>query len=352
MRKIIFLLFAIIPFVAFSQKAKIEFEETTHNFGTISETGGIATYEFAFKNTGNAPLILTNVRTSCGCTTPTWSREPIAPGQKGAIKVGFDPRNRPNNFMKSITVNSNAENPIVSLTIQGTVTKKPVDPYAIYTYSMGNLKAISNNLNLGSINNTQVIEKSMEIVNIGADPVNVTASSPSKHITVSVTPSTLAKGEKGKIQITYDAAQKKDWGFVSDKINITTNQNGNGSIAVVANINEDFSQYKDGDANAPIAVFSETEADLGNVGKNASRTHEFYITNTGKSDLVIRKIKTSDNNITVNPAKDIIKPGKKIKVTVHIKADDRAGKKTKIAAFTLNDPKNITVTYKISGNVL
>lgn len=107
MKRLILLFAVFIPCLVFGQKAKIEFQETSFNFGTISEAGGKAIHVFNFKNTGNTPLILTNVRAGCGCTTPEWNRQPIAPGESGNIKVSFDPRNRPGSFTKSITVNSN-----------------------------------------------------------------------------------------------------------------------------------------------------------------------------------------------------------------------------------------------------
>lgn len=77
MKRLLFLFLTIIPLIVFGQKAKIEFEKNSHDFGTISETGGPAVYDFVFKNTGDAPLILNSVRASCGCTTPSWSRQPI-----------------------------------------------------------------------------------------------------------------------------------------------------------------------------------------------------------------------------------------------------------------------------------
>ena len=86
MKRFIFLLVALMPVLVFAQKAKIDFTTTSHNFGTINENAGKATFDFSFKNTGNVPLILTNVRAGCGCTTPVWSREPVAPGQQAASK--------------------------------------------------------------------------------------------------------------------------------------------------------------------------------------------------------------------------------------------------------------------------
>lgn len=355
MKRLLFLFLTIIPLIAFSQKAKIEFEKTSHDFGTISETGGAAVYDFVFKNTGDAPLILNNVRVSCGCTTPSWSRQPIAPGQTGSVKVSFDPRHRPGRFNKSITVTSNATTPVTSLSIHGTVSSKPADPYAAYRYTVGTLKLTTNSLNLGSINNTDVAERAIDIVNTGTQPVTVTATYAitttydPKFLTITVTPATLKKGEKGKILVKYNAADKKDWGFVSDKINLTVSPDAKGEIAVVANIKEDFSKIKP--EEAPVAAFSETSAELGVLAKNSTKKHEFYIQNEGKSDLVIHKIKTSDNTVTAHPARMIIKPGKKTKVNVVLKTDDQPGKKVKIISFTLNDPKNTIVSYKLSGEI-
>jgi len=100
-------------------KAKIIFENQNHDFGAIV-LGGDGTCVFKFKNEGTIPLILTNVQASCGCTTPSWTREPVAPGKAGEIKVTYDTK-RMGTFSKSITVTSNAETPSVILRIAGEV---------------------------------------------------------------------------------------------------------------------------------------------------------------------------------------------------------------------------------------
>jgi hypothetical protein len=99
---------------------KISFSETTHDYGTV-EKASDGNCEFEFTNKGNEPLILSNVRASCGCTAPTWSKEPIMPGQKSTIKVHYN-TNNVGGFNKSITVTSNAvDNPRVVLKIKGKV---------------------------------------------------------------------------------------------------------------------------------------------------------------------------------------------------------------------------------------
>jgi hypothetical protein len=101
---------------------EITFENLEHDYGTISQ-GADGNCVFKFKNTGNEPLILSDVRKSCGCTTPTWDKEPILPGQSGEIKVGYNTNNI-GTFSKTITVISNATNSTVTLIIKGTVNAK------------------------------------------------------------------------------------------------------------------------------------------------------------------------------------------------------------------------------------
>ena len=115
---------ALFGFAAQAQEqptegAKIQFAEKVINYGKI-EKGANGTRVFKFKNEGTEPLVLNSVRASCGCTTPKWTREPIAPGAEGNITVKYD-TNHMGNFHKTVTVNSNATNKTVVLTIKGQV---------------------------------------------------------------------------------------------------------------------------------------------------------------------------------------------------------------------------------------
>lgn len=107
--------------------AKIEFENETIDYGTI-ENNADGNREFKFTNTGNAPLVITNAKGSCGCTVPTWPHEAIAPGESSVIKVHYA-TNRTGAFSKSVTLISNAVNePTKVLHIKGTVNPpKPAD---------------------------------------------------------------------------------------------------------------------------------------------------------------------------------------------------------------------------------
>lgn len=117
-----FVLMILVVFVGFTvqaQQAKIKFNEDTIDYGTISK-GSDGLRVFHFTNTGDAPLIITDVKSSCGCTIPKKPNGPIAPGESSTIEVKYD-TNRVGPIRKTITVMSNASDSMVSLKIKGEV---------------------------------------------------------------------------------------------------------------------------------------------------------------------------------------------------------------------------------------
>jgi hypothetical protein len=122
MKQLITILFlGLISFSINAQEktAKIDFKSTTIDYGTI-EKGADGLRVFEFTNNGGAPLIVSRVTSSCGCTVPKWSKDPILPGQTGEIQVKYD-TNRVSPIRKTITVISNADTPTVALKIKGEV---------------------------------------------------------------------------------------------------------------------------------------------------------------------------------------------------------------------------------------
>ena len=105
--------------------AKIKFSKVEHDFGNQPQ-GKPVTYEFEFTNEGSEALVLENVKASCGCTTPKWPRETIAPGQSSVIVAEYNSQGRPGTFTKNIFVKSNGGE--VTLTISGNVVKEPEKP--------------------------------------------------------------------------------------------------------------------------------------------------------------------------------------------------------------------------------
>lgn len=122
MKKLILLAFVSVIALGFEMQAqaKIQFKTDTIDYGTIAKgSDGLRVFEFT--NTGNQPLVITEVFSSCGCTVPKKPDGPIAPGKSATIEVKYD-TNRVGPIRKTITVNSNSDTPIVALKIKGEVT--------------------------------------------------------------------------------------------------------------------------------------------------------------------------------------------------------------------------------------
>ncbi|HLV91646.1 MAG TPA: DUF1573 domain-containing protein [Aequorivita sp.] len=116
-----FALIALVALISFTAQAQAEitFKSETIDYGTISKgSDGLRVFEFT--NTGDAPLIITNVRSSCGCTIPKKPDGPVAPGESSTIEVKYD-TNRVGPIRRSITVMSNASEPMIALKIKGEV---------------------------------------------------------------------------------------------------------------------------------------------------------------------------------------------------------------------------------------
>lgn len=139
MNKLVFTFFALLLSVAvMAQKpeevkaprsengARITFEQAEYNFGDIHQ-GEKAEYVFAFENTGNEPLILSNVMTTCGCTATDWPRDPIAPGGAGQLKVVFNSAGKMGRQTKVVTIVSNAVNSQERVKMVGNVLPKKAD---------------------------------------------------------------------------------------------------------------------------------------------------------------------------------------------------------------------------------
>jgi hypothetical protein len=294
MKKTFFLsgLFLLLNVFAFAQGGKITFEKNAHDFGSIKEEGGPVKVEFKFTNTGTAPLVVSNVQPSCGCTTPDWTKDPVLPGKTGAITAQYDPLHRPGTFNKTLTVTSNGDPGTFVLSIKGSVTPKPKTIADELPDKYGDLRLQSKYLNLGEVTTEKPFNKEFDLYNDGEKPLIIKdeMTLPS-HIKVSISPRTIKPKERAKMIVTYDAKAKNDWGFMSDPIVIYTNEaDGKKDLHISAMIKEYFPPMTPSElAKAPKIVFERTDHDFGGLKAGVTATTEFKFTNTGQSDLVIRK---------------------------------------------------------------
>jgi len=353
-------LLAILICLSFSTqaqtaKSRMTFEKVQHNFGTFKEELGVQTVAFNFKNEGTVPLILNNVQASCGCTTPEWTREPVAPGAKGIIKVSYDPRNRPGVFNKTIRVTSNAENPDVVLTILGEVTPKARTIEEDYPNEIGPLRAKTNHVAFNSIKEKQIKKDSVEIVNNSDQPIQLSFKTPPPHLSAVFKPAKLGAKQKGYIVVTFDANKIQAYGFVMHRIylNIDGQDDYRNSIAVSTTLEEDFSQLSPAElAAAPVVTYDSDSFDFGDIKPGTRVEHTFNLKNTGKRDLLIRDVKSSCGCTAVSPSKNLVASNESVPLKVVFDSTGKSGRQSKTITVITNDPKNPTTILRISSNIL
>lgn len=349
-----FLLFIALSAVGQQAGPQMQIDKSSHNFGLIKEEAGPVSYNFEIKNTGGSPLIISRVNSSCGCAASEWSKEPLLPGSNTTIKATYNPKGRPGTFNQSITVYTNAASSGTVLTIRGQVEPRAKTPEEIYRRRIGDLGLSNSHVSVGKVSNKDKVSNSLEVYNFGEEPVTLSFQRVPSHVNITSNPKTLKPNESGTIDVVFDASNVDDWGFVISRISILTNdkQTQGNLISVSGNIEEDFTRLSEEELlNAPQISFSETQMDFGSIDEGTLIKHDFEFTNTGKSDLIIRKIRASCGCTTVAPNVTIIKPGEKSSLSASFRTSGYTGRQSKTITVITNAPKQSTTVLRLTGTV-
>lgn len=346
MKKILTILVAILITGTYTMLAQnsvgFDFEKTIHDFGRIKEDGGKVTYTFKFKNDGKKPIIIKNVESTCGCTTPEWSKAPIVPGKEGFVSAEFDPIQRPGAFNKQIKVFNNLTTQPIVLEIKGDVIPKKQEVADIYRHKVGDIRLKSRHVAFARMYNTQTKTQSVEFINDSDKPVSVGINEKhlEAHLKVSVSPEKVAPKQTGTITITFDASKKDAWGYRADRLPLVINNTPAPGypLSVSATIVEDFSALSEEElANAPTMDFDNKEFDFGKIKQGDKVTHEFKFKNTGKRDLIIRDTQSSCGCTAVE-TKKVIKPGETSSIKTTFNSAGKMGKQNKSITLVTNIP--------------
>ena len=334
---------------------KMKFDKIRHDFGIIQESSGTVSYEFRFVNMGTVPVILTDVRSSCDCTVPEWPQEPILPQKQGVIKVVFETTGNPGIFDKSVTVYANTRESTVTLRITGTVERSDVPAGPGFFQEMGGLHLSKRYLSFGEITDRQVLTGIVETYNPGKKSLRISFGSIPKHVEILATPATLQPGEKGQIRVVYDASSKKDWGFLTDRLPVVVDGVGKKEYALLvsAEISEDFSQLTPAQKQvAPKVSFERQVMILGTIRRDEKKLFSVNITNSGKSPLMIRKLETGCECVTVVKAPSSVPAGATAKIECSYVGEKPMGAQQRTLSVRSNDPANPVQSVKIQAQIV
>lgn len=329
---------------------------TQHDFGKFKEEAGKQKYNFTVMNTGDQPLVIQNIVASCGCTTPEWTKGPIAPKGTGQITAIYDPANRPGIFNKTLSVYTNSKPEVVTLIIKGEVVPREKTVEELFTFPVGPVRFESNHLAFTNVKKNEKKIRVMQIINTSSAPVKVGFENVPAHLALKVSPETLKPGQKGVVQGTYDATKNNAWGNTSDMVKVLTNGQVQPNLYyyVSANLVEDFSGLsKEELENAPVFNLAATTVDLGKIKGATANEVEFKFANSGKRDLIIRNIRASCGCTAIQQGVQGqgIKPGESSSIKATFNSGSYKGKVTKAIYVYTNDPKNSEVVLMLDAVV-
>lgn len=355
MKRILFAAMMLLMTLVLSaqmQAPQINFEVKNHDFGEIKEAAGPATYIFKFNNLGNKPLVLKDVRASCGCTTPKWTKEPILPNGEGFLEVTYNPRNRPGSFRKTITVTTNSEPNKVYLSISGKVIAREKTVEEKYPFTLGALRVKRMHLSFFNLTNTTKKSGTVEVLNPTTQAIQVSFPDLPVHITAKDV--VIPAGKEGVITFNYDASLKNDWGYVIDKVVCWVDGSKVGTpFQLNATIVEDFSKLTPEEkANAPKAILNTRKLDFGSVKRGEPVVKSFTITNNGKSPLVIHSVKSTSTIVKCSISEKEIPVGATSKVEIVLDTNRTKGRQYKTISVISNDPSAPNLTFTLSGAVM
>lgn len=345
---------ALVAVAMMGQDPVITFTKTEHDFGKINEADGRVSTVFEFKNEGMAPLILSNVRASCGCTTPTWTKEPIEPGQTGSITVTYNPNGRPGRFQKTVTITSNATEPTKRVYIKGEVIPKQAKPENQFKLSVGDLSMKTLTLDLGTIKKGDVKQGELEYTNLTKEDhkVELATNSADSYLANQVTLASVKPNEVGKFIFVLDTKSTKLYGPVEVYAYVVVDGKKNISepykLVIKANIVEDFSTLTvEQKQKAPIIEVA-PRVELGKVAPGKVVKGQITVKNIGVNPLEVRRVMSADKYVTLKAPK-ALKSGKKGAITIEINTKGMAaGNYTREVTIISNDYINSIKRIKVN----
>ena len=338
-------------------KGAISLDKSVHDFGMILEKDGNVSHTFTFTNTGDEPIIISNVSASCGCTTPEWTKSPILPGKKGSVTATYLVAGRPGPFDKGLTIVSNAQESSVSIRIKGEVVEKIPTLEELYPVSAGKaLRLASPDIAFARIPKNTVKVATLNVYNNGTEPIKITFDKIPGHLKLKVDPATIAPKSKGIITCTYESAKKNDWGFVTDVITFKVNDKkiNDGKLNVKATIIDDFSKLAPNQKlSGPYPQFRTVTQAFDNTLKGSLINTTFILTNSGETPMTIRKVASEDAAVTASASKTIVKAGESIEIRVTLDTSTFGTGAFSVPITIFSDsPRNPQVNVTVTGSII
>lgn len=354
-RTIIVLLLTISTFIP--AQAQLKFSSDKWNFGTIAESGGPVSHTFTAVNQSTKPVVIIEVVASCGCTRPEFTRQPILPGEEFAVKVTYDPMNRPGSFSKALGVFSSERIKLATLTIEGSVTPRTKSDDELYPFDAGSGLRLSETLcAFAYIPQQKLVQSAIGFKNTSPKPIHLelVPDDPSGLLQLLYSP-TVGPSEEGSINIAYFIPDDKPrYGTLRDALRVRVNGRSNGTTIVVHGIGIDPPVSAAEKQKAAKSAISKSFIKFGEIKHSAPQQEQtFELRNEGSKDLIVRAVETGPQiSTTLQPGQKIA-PGGFLTVKVMLDpAKQEYGSMTDYLMIVTNDSNRPMWRLRVSAIIV
>lgn len=357
---------------------KVEINKSVHDFGDISVDDGAVECSFTVKNISNKAMLILNVVSSCGCTSVSWTREPIAPGKTGTISATFDNKDGAYPFDKTITVYfSDVSKPAV-LHLRGVAHQAPKPLKERYTLMFGNFGVKDLEMSAGNLTRGERKALEFTIANNGITPMKVAFQDVSPEITLNVYPNPVPPKSTATLECTVKAGTNygKNWYYATpvidgrvfkaagklpnkedDGSNIYKEPNkrlglGKSELGIYAVVKPQNLREADRSLE-PDITFTKSTQSFGKLASRSSATVVYEFKNSGKKELELFKLDAECSNVKVTSITSKVAGGKNGSIKIEVNTTGMpSGENTIVLNLYTNSPLRPVVTLQLVGEIL
>lgn len=325
-----------------------EFDALVHDFGDIMLGSGPVSCSFKVKNTGEKPLAIYSVTSSCGCTGVEWTREPIKSGASGTISVSYSNDEGPYPFDKTLTVYLSGSGKPVTLRIRGVSRQKALSLEESHPVKMGVLALREKEVNGGETEQGRPRSGSLSVANLSSSNVELSVANVSEGLSVKGA-CKMKKRSSTNLEWTV-TPDRKHWGRNSYGFDLLADGRKAGRISISVSTKENFSSLsKEERERGPRPMFTSSSYTFKRVKAGTPIKAVFNMSNGGKAPLKIYKI-DSDNPKLSCPDIPVLAPGARQSITMNLDTGGMpSGEVLIIVSLTTNSPLRPVVNLFVTG---
>ena len=331
--------------------AQVRWLETEHDFGAFNEDDGKVSTEFKFVNDSESPVTIDHVRSSCGCTVPQYSKATVNHSDTAAITVVYNPSGRPGRFSKSLMVKLSNDS-TEKLLIKGVVIGAQNTLRSRFPVTAGPIRLRGNMVTFGAVKTGKIKSQFVEVYNSSHSPVVPRWTDIPQYLRVTAAHETVQPGEQGVYSFVLAPTKSTPYGILTDSLTLNVPGEPPLRFEIAAIVEEDFSGLTEKQlADAPRIITDTDMLDFGDFSRTGQPiTRQLRVTNTGKNDLLIRRVHTSEPGFTVKAPFSKLKKGKSGTVTVTFDPVSFSAPllNSRLQVIT-NDPSHPLTTIRLVG---